>query len=55
MRSSLISSKSDRPSTKQQQTAIAPNLNQKLIASNIHTSTTPAIAPQPTTSNIDRF
>jgi len=46
----------DRSSTNQQhQTAIAPNLSQKVIASNIHTSTTQPIAPQqPTTSNSDR-
>ena len=45
-KSSTLSPTSDRPSTNQQhQTAIAPTLNQKAIASNIHTSTTQAIAP----------
>jgi hypothetical protein len=39
---------SDRPPNQQHQTSIASNLNQKAIASNIHTSTTQAIAPQQT-------
>ncbi|MFO0047624.1 MAG: hypothetical protein ACK54E_03780 [Pseudanabaena sp.] len=50
-----FTNKRSRLSTNQQhQTAIAPNLNHKAIAQNIHTCTTQAIAPQqPTTSNSD--
>jgi hypothetical protein len=52
--SPLSPHKRSRSTNQQHQIAIAPNLNNKAIASNIHTFTTHAIAPQQTNNTKQR-